>query len=453
MDGLLELIGRLHPALVHLPIGILILAVLFVWLDHSGRIKISVEVLRLSLGLGAVCAILSCITGLLLSREGEYDIVAVRWHQWMGITTAVVSIMVWRIAAALLRWTSTLMLLLLIVTGHLGASLTHGSSYLLEPIANQRKAELDLSAVNYDSAKAYADVVAPIFQQHCYACHGPDKQKGKLRLDEPGFILTGSKNGAVINAGNPQESELMERLRLPVGDEHHMPPKEKAQPDQRRLNLIAHWIEAGASFDLPLKDVVSRQSWSELISVGQFIVVDDIPDRQVQAPDERVIDELISAGVSVSPVSMGSNYLQLNFAGVTHDLKSVIETSTGLAPNVIWLRIGNTNLNDSLMTSIRQFKNLTRLGLERTSVTDAGIENLKGLESLAVLNLGGTAVSMDGLTSISNLKNIRTLNLYQTQIRPQLAEPVRKLFPNAEIEFGEYQVQTLPTDTLVVGTH
>ena len=43
--------------------------------------------------------------------------------------------------------------------------------------------------------------VRPLFVQHCYACHGPDKQKGGLRLDRKADALEGGDDGAVIVAG------------------------------------------------------------------------------------------------------------------------------------------------------------------------------------------------------------------------------------------------------------
>src|SRR5690242_2868197 len=104
MEDISEFIGRFHPLLVHLPIGILILSVFFIWLS-AGRKSITNEAVRISLGIGALFAILSCITGYLLSRSGDYDSKTVQWHQWMGISVAAMSIALWRIRASLLRFT------------------------------------------------------------------------------------------------------------------------------------------------------------------------------------------------------------------------------------------------------------------------------------------------------------------------------------------------------------
>ncbi|HMH31985.1 MAG TPA: DUF2231 domain-containing protein, partial [Puia sp.] len=101
-----EFIGHLHPVLVHLPIGILLLACLFLWQsgkDHSENLQKSINII---LGLGMVSAIASCITGYILSRTGDYDEQTVGWHQWMGISVALVSILTFyfRRKSSLRKW-------------------------------------------------------------------------------------------------------------------------------------------------------------------------------------------------------------------------------------------------------------------------------------------------------------------------------------------------------------
>src|SRR5687767_7548131 len=43
--------------------------------------------------------------------------------------------------------------------------------------------------------------IDPIFTKHCYACHGPKKQKAGLRLDVAVDALRGSDSGVVIVPG------------------------------------------------------------------------------------------------------------------------------------------------------------------------------------------------------------------------------------------------------------
>src|SRR5580765_1425569 len=89
--------------------------------------------------------------------------------------------------------------------------------------------------------------VQPILQQSCVKCHGPEKQKGKLRLDSKEAATKGGKDGAVITAGDAEKSELYRRIILPKGNDDVMPnegePLTKAQTD-----LIRAWIDQGANW-------------------------------------------------------------------------------------------------------------------------------------------------------------------------------------------------------------
>jgi peptidoglycan biosynthesis protein MviN/MurJ (putative lipid II flippase) len=86
-----EFIGHCHVALVHLPIGILLIALLLLWLRKNERYHISQQVLEIILLIGVVAALLSCVTGYILSTTDEYEKPLVVWHMWMGIAAAIVS--------------------------------------------------------------------------------------------------------------------------------------------------------------------------------------------------------------------------------------------------------------------------------------------------------------------------------------------------------------------------
>jgi len=54
------------------------------------------------------------------------------------------------------------------------------------------------------SAEAPPDFVRdvqPIFVDHCYQCHGPDKQEAGLRLDQRDAALAGGDSGPLLVAG------------------------------------------------------------------------------------------------------------------------------------------------------------------------------------------------------------------------------------------------------------
>src|SRR5215217_4610227 len=84
--------GRLHPVLVHLPIGILVLGCLFQLMTISKRFDFLKPVIAIIYLFGALAAVVSCITGYVLSQGGDYLGNTVMVHQWLGISLAILTI-------------------------------------------------------------------------------------------------------------------------------------------------------------------------------------------------------------------------------------------------------------------------------------------------------------------------------------------------------------------------
>jgi hypothetical protein len=96
----------------------------------------------------------------------------------------------------------------------------------------------------------FATQIKPIFEKSCVKCHGPEKQKAKLRLDTLEASLKGGSNGKVIVPGKSAESILVHNV-AHVGDEDSfMPPpdnKDKIPPlNKEQIGLIRAWIDQGA---------------------------------------------------------------------------------------------------------------------------------------------------------------------------------------------------------------
>lgn len=125
-------LGRLHPLIVHLPIGFLLLAALLHLL--SRRKKQLEHAVPFILLLGFISAVLACIFGYLLSLTGTYDIDQLTPHKNSGIALAIFVGLLWlfqrRMPPKLFTALLACMVLLVSYSGHLGGSLTHGSDYL-----------------------------------------------------------------------------------------------------------------------------------------------------------------------------------------------------------------------------------------------------------------------------------------------------------------------------------
>ena len=87
--------------------------------------------------------------------------------------------------------------------------------------------------------------VQPIFQKHCYQCHGEKKQKSELRLDIKELAFKGGDtHGQDIIPGKANKSPLI-RLVTAEDEDERMPSEGKRLSDSEIATLTA-WIDQGA---------------------------------------------------------------------------------------------------------------------------------------------------------------------------------------------------------------
>ena len=457
-----DLIGRFHPVLVHLPIGILLLACFFQWLILKPRFAVLQPAIPVMIFWGMLGAIFSCISGYMLSLSGDYDEQLADRHQWMGIFTAILSLLLYvlhqfSINETIARWVSLGIIVLITITGHLGGSLTHGSGYLTEGLHSADEKEAIFKPIpNIQEAALYADVVQPLLQARCYNCHGPNKQKGKLRLDQQEYILKGGKDGKVIKPGKADESEMIERMLLPMTDEDHMPPKEKKQLTPNEISLVHWWINTGADFNKKIKDLQQTERVKSVLlslqsgSSGDENKSTDVPEALVAKADDEAINRLKKAGVMVMPVAKNSNYLSVSFFTAGPGADSLVKQLEPLKKQLVWLKLDNAVITDETMDEISRLSSLTRLQLSNTGITNKGLIKLQSLEQLQSLNLVGTKVTAQGITQLGKLRKLKNLYLYRTGVNNNEWPLLQKTFPATQIDSGKYTVPTLITDTTVV---
>lgn len=121
--------------------------------------------------------------------------------------------------------------------------------------------------------------VQPILLQHCAACHGVDEgtRKGGLRLDQRAAALKGGKSGvAAIVPGQPDESELIQRVTSSEAANVMPPPKQKNPLNKKQIETLRKWIAEGAkyenhwAFDPPIKTKLPKVGASN--SIDAFVI-------------------------------------------------------------------------------------------------------------------------------------------------------------------------------------
>ncbi len=96
-----------------------------------------------------------------------------------------------------------------------------------------------------EPAVDFARDIQPLFEKHCYECHGPKKQEAGLRLDQRGAALAGGDLGKDILPGKGDESLLVKAISGTTDEVSRMPEK-KDPLSAAEIALVKSWIDAGA---------------------------------------------------------------------------------------------------------------------------------------------------------------------------------------------------------------
>jgi mono/diheme cytochrome c family protein len=87
--------------------------------------------------------------------------------------------------------------------------------------------------------------VRPIFQRHCYECHGEEKQKSGLRLDvKEAAFKGGAGHGPVIITGKAKESPLIQLVTSTDKDE--LMPSKGEPLSAAEIETLTRWVNEGA---------------------------------------------------------------------------------------------------------------------------------------------------------------------------------------------------------------
>ena len=141
----LQPVGRLHPLLLHLPIGMFALYASLLALEGRSRQRDSARLLDFMLDSTATFALLSALSGLLLSLEPDaYDLAEVSRHKNTGVAFAMLIFLLQQtnqLLGPLIRWGLVGgCAFLLVMAGHEGAEITHGANFLFPVPASQSQA-------------------------------------------------------------------------------------------------------------------------------------------------------------------------------------------------------------------------------------------------------------------------------------------------------------------------
>ncbi len=430
-------ISRLHPLLVHLPIGIMFFAAfLFVIKKRKGTtVHDSSIFLALLLSFGS--AAFSAITGWLLSHEGGYDEQILFWHKWLGIATTVgIFILLWvyknqRISG---YWSGGLFfttILLLSATGHFGGSLTHGSAYLFEKESN----EFVFTTKNLQEAPIYQSFIQPILQKKCVACHKPSKKKGGLVMTTVTDLMKGGKSGQLFNSEQPQESEFLKRINLPIDEKKHMPPKGKSQLTADEITLLTWWIKNNACTNCKLASIENKERITTILQKYHKTKT-PLYQTHIKPLTNKQITNLQESGIRLTSIATASPFVSLQIPQTEKISRATLQSMQAIRQNITELNLSGTTIHSRAVDFITSLVHLQKLQLQHTNVSDEHMIKIKQLKNIQSLNLYNTTISDESIAHFSAMPTLEKLYLWQSKVSPEGIAQLQKANPLLKIYNG-----------------
>jgi len=443
--------GRFHSLIVHLPIGIFLLGYLFEVLLQLGFHKLipSRKIIIVTYSVGLLAGIVAALTGWLLSFSDDYGLEALQDHKQLGIATLVVMALVifYQIKAPASSnkfklGASTLAILLTGATGHYGGNLTHGPTYLVEygPAIFKNDKKAGYSAVremNTDSLNIYTDIINPLLQDKCLACHNKDENKGGLILEEYSDLFREADHGISIMAGNPDMSELFIRASLPQENEKAMPPR-GAGFGYTDLQVLRYWIEGGAD---SIATFNSNEMTGELIRlVKRDYGLDYSPKPyyekiRVDSLDEGLLGQLRNAGFRVHYLGETNLLLDVEYRGDAIS-KDDIRLLNQVSKNITFLKLSDCKLSDEVLGAIADIPHLTKVDLSKNKLSGKVLPFLIKQQHLESANLNETELDAESLRTLLSQSGLSRVYVRNTNVDVAAIPPLQQTYADKEIIAG-----------------
>ena len=425
--------GRMHPMMLHFPITLLLLwAVMHFFGEKEQKQpqKGFHHIKQLILLAGTLTAGITVVAGIFLSRESSYTSEEISWHKWTGAILFFLSGMIY--ATGKTKWglhrmyqfTPVLLATAVMLTGHLGGEITHGDQYVLNPILSRKPVE----QVPFDSMQVYNDLVKPLLEKKCMSCHNQQKMKGELSLADTLAMMKGGKTGELFIPGQTATSLLLQRIHLPIEDEHHMPPQGKIQLSAEELSLLEWWVKNHTSFNQRLNTLPSDDSL--VVWVKSRFNQTEVPGYKFRPAEAAILARLNTSYCSVLQSDRETNALEARLFNQETYAAKQLEDLKEISEQLVSLSLSKMPVKDDDLKKVAIFNNLRRLDLSFTTVSTKGLRELTKLEHLEKLSLAGTPLPFQGVLDIlREFKQLKTVGIWNTGLTATEMKQLEQAYP------------------------
>ena len=416
----LQFLGRFHPVLLHVPIGMIVLLPV---VEIAGNKRPALReaagfLLRASIAL----ALPTLALGYMLAFGAGDTGTTVTRHMWGAIVFSILLLVclltrpAWASGATRHIYPAflTAALLALIWTGHEGGSITHGPGYLTRYMPGGLNRIFSFSGPpDAPPDSFYSQHIHPVLDAKCVVCHGGFTEKGGLRLDSYEALMKGGKDGPVIAAGKPDGSMLLQRVTLPTNDTHFMPAEGRTPLSSEEIASIRAWIQGGASASAP-----GVAGASAAAPAAPELPPQPVGDYSALLPEIQKMQQ--SQGAKLVPVSSKpSDGLILRTVDIASSFGDAqLAQFQKFAPYIVEAELGRTAVTDASFGTLRTFTHLRALHLEGTAVTGAQLAKLNALNQLTYLNLSGTQLTAQNAAVLKTMPHLYHVYLFNTPAQP-----------------------------------
>ncbi len=433
-------VGRMHPMLLHFPIVLMLLSMVmefFRFRPAYSKQELYQKITTVLLVTGLLSSGVVVVMGLFLSREEGYSSPVLTWHKWFGVGVFFTGSVLYacRSMAAynerIARGAAMVVVFCVVLSGHYGASLTHGENFIWQPVAAANPAVVPIA-----EAKIFEHLIKPLLEEKCTGCHNPDKTKGGLMLTDSVVISKGGKSGRLLDTDNPRLSLLLKRIHLPQDAKKHMPPEGKPQLTVEELQLLDLWVRNGAVFNAK---IVSLSEDDSLRVLAEKRIGGDEHDEEIfqfAAADAHALQKLNTNYRVVAPLAQGSPAVTVNIYNRDTYSAKTLEELTSVRSQIVSLHLNKMPVTDEDLKTVSRFENLRNLDLNFTDITGSGLASLTALKHLRTLSLSGTSVTFPHLLQYLPLfQSLDAVTVWDTKLTSSQLQDLRKTC--RQIEFIE----------------
>jgi uncharacterized membrane protein len=450
-------VGRLHPLILHFPIVLIILALLFEIGGRFSRLKTSDSTVMVILIAAAISAFVSVAAGFFLFASGDYSGNLMERHFWAGAITGAAIFFtlgffyIYRVSRRFYpMYVGALVVSNMAVAyaSHLGGSITHGQDYLTEHLqfvmhsfdGKEEKPESEMLV--------FEDMLSPVFEAKCMSCHNEQRSKGDFLMRSYGDILKAGKSGEPsITPGEPMKSEVFKRVTLPEDHADRMPPEGKTPLSFAEVALLKFWIDAGAADSLKVVDASKVDTMRQIVQgllpeLARYRRRTEMQNVKLKKLESELEEVATKLDITIRRDSLADeNYFTIAMkfppAPFTNDQFRELSPYFEVFSKV---SLTSSGIDDAGLYYIGQMTNVRELYLQKTKLDGSGIIYLQNLPNLETLNMSFTKIDDKAALDLLKIPNLREVYLYRTNTSMQVIEALRKYRPNVRflLEEGPY---------------